>query len=49
MKIYAKCVACSHKAIFGPDQRETPMCAKCFSPMYVTKVVGKIRGGKVKT
>ncbi len=41
LKIKVKCVCCGYKKEVGEEQREMPMCDKCFSPMIVEKVIRK--------
>lgn len=33
LKIKVKCVCCDFKKEIGEEQKEMPMCDKCFSPM----------------
>lgn len=37
LKIKVKCVCCGYKKEVGKEQREMPMCDKCFSPMIAQK------------
>lgn len=41
IKITVECVCCGAKKDVGEEQREQPMCDKCFSPMIPHKA--KIR------
>lgn len=38
MKIIVKCVCCDRIKAVGEEQKESPMCDKCFNPMVVVKV-----------
>ena len=33
LKIKVKCVLCGYEKEVGKEQKEMPMCDKCFSPM----------------
>lgn len=37
LKIKVKCVCCGFTKQVGEEQKEMPMCDKCFSPMVATK------------
>ena len=38
LKIKVKCVGCGYTKEVGEEQREMPMCDKCFSPMIAEEV-----------
>ena len=38
MKIKVKCVICGNEKIVGEEQKEQPVCDKCFGPMIVKEV-----------
>jgi NMD protein affecting ribosome stability and mRNA decay len=38
MRITVKCVCCGWEKEIGEEQREQPMCDKCYSPMIVEEV-----------
>lgn len=38
LEIKIKCVCCGYEKIVGEEQREQPMCDKCFSPMIAEEV-----------
>lgn len=37
IKISVKCVCCGFKKVVGEEQKDMPMCDKCFSPMVAEK------------
>ena len=37
LKITVKCVQCGYKKEVGEEQRDIPMCDKCFNPMIAEK------------
>lgn len=41
LKIIVKCVGCGVKKEVGQEQREQPMCEKCFMPMLAEKATIK--------
>jgi len=41
IKIKVKCVCCDFTKEVGEEQREMPMCDKCFSPMIAEKVIAR--------
>jgi hypothetical protein len=43
IKITVKCACCGNKKIVGREQKDLPMCDRCYSPMFAEKV--KIKGG----
>ena len=38
VKITVKCVGCGYKKEVGEEQKDIPICEKCFMPMIVEKV-----------
>ena len=40
MKITVKCIGCGHKKEVGEEQKEQPMCDRCFMPMIAIKAKG---------
>jgi len=37
IKVTVKCVGCGNKKDVGEEQKEQPMCPKCYMPMIVVK------------
>jgi hypothetical protein len=37
LELTVKCVGCGEKKIVGKEQKELPMCDKCFMPMIAEK------------